>query len=64
MKHGKGKFTWFDKSVYEGDFFENEMEGDGVQSRPDGRRYTGSWKGSMMDGLGEFIFADGRRYKG
>ena len=27
MKHGKGKFTWFDKSVYEGEFYENEMEG-------------------------------------
>ena len=44
MKHGQGKYTWKDGSMYEGMFFENQIGGKGVKSWPDGRKYEGEWK--------------------
>ena len=41
MKHGKGKFTWADQSKYDGDFFENKIQGSGKYNWADGRQYIG-----------------------
>jgi hypothetical protein len=39
MKQGKGRFLWSDNSVYEGEFFNNNMHGKGKNIWPDGRIY-------------------------
>ena len=35
--HGKGKYVFQDKKVYEGDFIDDKKEGQGVLTWPDGR---------------------------
>ena len=44
MKHGKGKFYWFNGAKYEGGFKNDLMDGKGTYSRPDGSEYIGGWK--------------------
>src|SRR5688572_16027271 len=41
-KHGKGKFTCNDGTIYEGDFVDGEMQGYGVKKWIDGRSYEGN----------------------
>jgi hypothetical protein len=41
MKHGKGKYVWNDNSSYNGEWFENKINGWGEYLWPDGRRYEG-----------------------
>lgn len=40
-KHGVGLYIWQDGSSYNGDWFENRIEGHGVYKWKDGRTYTG-----------------------
>lgn len=41
MLHGKGKFTWDNGVVYEGEFTYNKIQGHGVYRWTDGSIYTG-----------------------
>lgn len=43
MKHGKGRYTWFDSSWYEGDWVNGKMEGIGTMKLLKFLSYTGSW---------------------
>lgn len=61
-KQGKGKFTWPDGSVYEGNFENNLMEGFGKIQWADGKEYEGHWKDNQMHGKGIFKWPDGRVY--
>ena len=40
------------------------MDGHGVFTWPDGRRYEGDYKDDKKDGYGIFEWADGKKYKG
>lgn len=42
----------------------NKMEGMGVFSWKDGRRYEGEYRNDRKEGYGEFQWPDGRMYKG
>ena len=53
-----------DGSKYEGEFCDNEIEGQGVYYWPDGKIYKGEWEMNKMNGEGELSWEDGRRYKG
>ena len=76
-KHGIGKFVWADSSIYNGEFYDNNIHGNGKSifylnklqylgryQWSDGRTYFGDWKNNKMDGKGEFSWADGRKYIG
>jgi len=39
MKHGKGLYIWNDGSQYDGEWYENKINGSGTYVWPDGRRY-------------------------
>lgn len=41
MKHGYGIYNWLDKSVFQGDWVENMITGNGKYSWEDGRVYIG-----------------------
>jgi hypothetical protein len=63
-KHGKGKYTWADGSIYSGQWVENKINGVGVYLWKDGRRYYGQWKDNDMEGIGIYFYSDGMRYDG
>lgn len=53
-----------DGRVYEGNWLNNKMNGEGIFSWPDGRCYKGNYLNNYKDGFGEFIWPDGKIYKG
>ena len=42
----------------------NKMEGQGVFSWPDSRKYEGEYKDDKKEGYGVFHWPDGRKYEG
>jgi len=42
----------------------NNIEGVGTFTWPDGRSYNGEWKDNMMHGQGTYTWMDGRKYIG
>ena len=40
-KSGKGKFTFTEGNTYEGDFYDNEIKGEGIYRWKDGRFIVG-----------------------
>ncbi len=63
-RHGRGQCVFLDESSYCGDFRNDEIEGNGVFTRPDGTRYDGEWSYGRMHGTGELTTATGRQFKG
>jgi hypothetical protein len=53
-----------DGSRYEGEFYNNDINGAGTYIWPDKRIYTGQWKKNKMHGSGQISWADGRKYTG
>lgn len=51
---GKGKFTWANGVIYEGDFTYNKIEGDGTYLWPDGSKYVGTVINGLRHGFGKF----------
>lgn len=69
MKHGYGKLTIptsedLPVESYEGDWFEDKMQGFGIYNYPDGSVYHGEWKQNKHSGQGVFEFANGTKYSG
>ncbi len=62
--HGKGKYTWPNGRVYEGDYTYDKKEGHGVYRWPDGRKYEGGWKNGKQDGEGTYTNASGSTKRG
>lgn len=55
---GKGKITWEDGEVYEGDFIDGKQHGKGRQQWVD-CSYEGDFKNGVFDGHGKYKSADG-----
>jgi len=62
-KHGKGILKWDDGDVFEG-IFDNDEKKEGTFRWKAGHTYTGTWKNSLMHGLGKYTYADERTYEG
>ena len=61
----KGKITYQDGSVYEGELNSNhEWEGDGIFIGSKGEEYKGSWKSDLQEGKGEMKFENNEVYAG
>jgi len=44
---GKGKMTWPDQSIYDGEFKAGKMEGRGTKVWASGNRFVGNWKNDV-----------------
>lgn len=63
-KHGKGEYSYTDKSVYVGDFGFGMRSGAGVLKHANGDAYDGQWKNGVQQGEGTFTWANGDAYDG
>ena len=63
-RHGKGKCTYADGRVYEGDFVDGKIHGKGKYTYADGDVWEGDWVDGKQHGKGKFISANGESYEG
>lgn len=61
--NGKGRATYDDGSVYEGEFYQNMRQGKGRVQYTDGSIYEGSFKGNLIEGFGTLI-GKNHKYEG
>ena len=54
----QGVFTWPDGKRYEGDYVEDNKEGEGTFKWPDGRVYEGEWKNGKQHGYGRYTTSE------
>lgn len=65
LRHGKGKYTWNNGDVYDGNWVEGEMTGKGTYVWINGNKYDGDWLNGNRAGNGTFTWADdGTKYVG
>lgn len=50
--------------MYEGEWLNNKIHGQGKYVWADGRVYFGSWEENKMHGYGQLLWPDGRQYDG
>jgi hypothetical protein len=67
-KHGRGVKTWANGDRYEGEFFEDRLEGSGVYSFGrgpwQGERYEGEYVAGQRHGYGVYRWTTGDVYRG
>ena len=63
-EHGMGTMTYFDGSVYVGEWKDGMKAGRGSIQFSSGGKYEGEWKNDRQDGKGTFYYAVGRVYEG
>ncbi|KAJ3373101.1 Radial spoke head 1 [Allomyces arbusculus] len=64
-RHGKGRNTFPNGDVYEGDYFAGRREGRGIYTWKKPRaRYVGGYLENLRHGPGAMVYPDGSRYKG
>eukprot|EP01102_Stenamoeba_stenopodia_P000216 TRINITY_DN1017_c0_g1_i2.p1 TRINITY_DN1017_c0_g1~~TRINITY_DN1017_c0_g1_i2.p1 ORF type:complete len:517 (-),score=60.21 TRINITY_DN1017_c0_g1_i2:242-1792(-) len=63
-RHGRGKMTYFNGSVYEGQFVNNKKHGLGTFTWARGDTYVGTYADDRKNGLGKFTWVSGNRYVG
>jgi hypothetical protein len=56
--NGKGKLTWPDGRMYDGEYINDQKEGVGIFMFADGRKYIGNWKDGLQHGEGQFFKGD------
>ncbi len=56
-------YKWVDGQQYEGNWMEDEFDGEGVW-RKGGAKYVGGFKNGQMHGKGVYTWKDGRKYDG
>ncbi|MFN0215473.1 MAG: caspase family protein, partial [Saprospiraceae bacterium] len=65
LRHGKGKMTYTDGSIYEGPFNYGKKQGDGgTITYINGDKYAGQWSGDLPNGRGKYFFKTKERYEG
>ncbi|KAJ9519241.1 hypothetical protein QJQ45_017901 [Haematococcus lacustris] len=63
VRHGKGVYKEGDY-VYEGDFFQDMIQGTGKFTYASGASYEGQWHQGEYHGTGRYTWPDGRTYEG
>ena len=61
---GFGKWTYTDKTTYEGEWVGTKKNGKGIEIWPNGYIYKGEFKNSEWSGQGILTFPDGSTYEG
>ena len=61
---GRGKMTYLDGSVYDGEFVDDACDGQGTAVYPDGNVFEGAWKQNTKHGHGLLKFANGDVFEG
>ncbi|XP_057977667.1 phosphatidylinositol 4-phosphate 5-kinase 8-like isoform X2 [Malania oleifera] len=64
LPHSKGKYTWSDGTVYDGDWEEGKMTGKGQIFWSSGATYEGDFSGGYLHGSGTYTKSDGSNYRG
>ena len=64
LPHGKGKYTWSDGTIYEGDWEDGKITGKGQIIWSSGAQYEGDFAGGYIHGFGTFTGSDGSIYRG
>ena len=70
IRHGKGKFTNFNKirensvEVWEGNFIGGQLCGNGTYESSDGQKYKGNFINYRKHGFGTAYFANGAKFEG
>jgi hypothetical protein len=66
MRHGNGTITWNYGPVekYDGQWFQDKMNGSGSYSFASGAQYDGIMKNNLFEGEGKYVFPDGAKYVG
>eukprot|EP00978_Attheya_sp_CCMP212_P004038 scaffold8672_cov50-Attheya_sp.AAC.4 len=64
LMNGNGKRVFEDGDVYEGNWKDDEFDGQGTYTWADGDHYEGEFKNDMMNGNGKRVDKDGDMYKG
>lgn len=67
IQHGKGRQTWSDGRVYEGQFLNGKFAGSGKMiwhTQKGLLIYDGEYQDDLKCGKGKFVWADGRTYDG
>ncbi len=49
---------------YDGLYVDNQKDGEGTFTAPDGSKYVGQWKADKRHGTGTYYYANGDRYVG
>jgi hypothetical protein len=62
--HGRGKYTFLDGTLYEGDSVEGKMHGHGTRTYVDRTVYKGDWVKGKMHGHGTRTYVDRTVYEG
>jgi hypothetical protein len=50
--------------MFIGDWEDNKIQGKGLYTWADDRKYEGEWLNNNMHGKGKYSWADGRSYEG
>ena len=61
---GFGKWTYTDKTTYEGNWVGTKKNGQGILTFPNGATYEGEWANGFMNGKGTFTWSDGKEKTG
>ena len=64
MLTGKGKMTFEDGHIYEGDFLDDARTGNGVYRWSENEYYSGDFADGVYHGRGVFRYANGDEYDG
>ena len=64
-KEGRGKITYRNGNVYDGEWKKNKRDGNGILTHANGATYVGDFKEDRLEGSGVFTSADGGdQYRG
>lgn len=64
LRHGRGKNTFPNGDVYEGQYVNGKRYGEGSYTWKQGHSYVGSFQDNQRHGQGVFTYPDGSKYNG